>query len=228
MTLIDTFTQYKKLFITGTDTEVGKTYCASLMVKHLLDNSVEVFPFKPIAAGTRHYPDVKPLVKEQINEDAFCLWQAVQKRYSLTQINPIVFEQPIAPHIAAGLCGQTLDFERLDKEFSKVSQLGEVQLIEGAGGWHLPLNNSQLLSDWVAQQQLPVIMVVGVKLGCLNHALLTAQAIQSSGCKLVGWVANFIEGETDIAKQNVEFIKQKLNVPLLYQVLKGQTSLVSS
>lgn len=216
--LVELFNQHKKVFITGTDTEVGKTYCASLIVKSLLAKGVDIFPFKPIAAGTQHCGEFK-----QVNEDAFCLWNAVQKRYSLEQINPIVFKQAIAPHIAATIAQQTLDFVSLDDAFEQVEHLGEVQLIEGAGGWHLPLNNSQLLSDWVAKHNLPVIMVVGVKLGCLNHALLTAQAIEQSGCNLIGWVANFIEGDSVIAQQNVDFLKQKITAPLLSQINQGQT-----
>jgi len=228
MNVVELFNQHKKVFITGTDTEVGKTYCSSLLVKSLLKNGIDVFPFKPIAAGTQDYSefvDSQNAQPKQVNEDAFGLWNAVQKRYSLEQINPIVFEQPIAPHIAANMAQKTLDFTRLDEVFNKINNLGEVQLIEGAGGWHLPLNNSQLLSDWVAKHNLPVIMVVGVKLGCLNHALLTAQAVEQSGCNLIGWVANFIEGDNDVASQNVAFLKQKLNAPLLSEIHQGQTEL---
>jgi dethiobiotin synthetase len=227
MTLNQLFNQHKKLFITGTDTEVGKTYCVSLMVKYLLGKRVDVFPFKPIAAGTQHCIELANLelnkvMNAQVNEDALCLYNAVQKRYTLSQINPIVFEQPIAPHIAAKLEKQSLDISRLDNEFKQVEHLGDVQLIEGAGGWHLPLNDSELLSEWVAEQGLPVIMVVGIKLGCLNHALLTAQAIEQSGCKLIGWIANFIDGDSPVAKENALFLKQKLTAPQIAEIQQGQ------
>ena len=225
MNLVELFYQHKKIFITGTDTEVGKTYCASLMVKKLLESGVDVFPFKPIAAGTQDYGELgKPEYTKQINEDAWSLYNAVQKRYTLSQINPIVFEQPIAPHIAAKLEKQSLDISRLDNRFKQVEHLGDVQLIEGAGGWYLPLNDSQLLSEWVAKQGLPVIMVVGIKLGCLNHALLTAQAIEQNDCKLIGWVANFIEGDSTVARENALFLKQKINAPQLAEIKQGQMS----
>ncbi|MDU0111829.1 dethiobiotin synthase [Psychrosphaera aquimarina] len=226
MNISTLFNQHKTIFITGTDTEVGKTFCASLMVKALLKDNLDIFPFKPISAGTQYYPELEASNNTMANEDAVCLYNAVQRRYSLDQINPIVFDQPIAPHIAAKMAQQALDFNRLDIAYKGIKDLGEVQLIEGAGGWHLPLNDSELLSEWVAQHQLPVIMVVGVKLGCLNHALLTAQAIEQSGCNLIGWIANYIEGDSDIAKQNVAFIKQKLNAPLIHSVQQGQTELV--
>ena len=128
----------KSIFITGTDTEVGKTFCASLMVKALLKDNLAIFPFKPISAGTQYYPELEASNNTMANEDAVCLYNAVQRRYSLDQINPIVFDQPIAPHIAAKMAQQALDFNRLDMAYKGIKDLGEVQLIEGAGGWHLP------------------------------------------------------------------------------------------
>lgn len=219
--LTDLFNKHSKVFVTGTDTEVGKTYCSSLMIKTLLDQGIDVFPYKPISAGTEYDPELA----QQVNEDAKSLYLASAKAYPLSQINPIVFEPAIAPHIAANMANADLSFARLDSEYEKVQQLGKVQIIEGAGGWLLPLNDEQLLSDWVGQKGLPVIMVVSIKLGCLNHALLTAQAIAQSGCELVGWIANFNHGETDIGRENLNFIKQKLSAPLLFEVQREQTHL---
>lgn len=228
------FKQYPKVFITGTDTEVGKTYCASLLVSELVKQGIDVFPFKPISAGTQlieqsQYSDqhieVEPSVKKPVNEDALALYRAANKVYSIEQINPIVFEPPIAPHIAAEMAQQSLNLERLNTEYKKITKLGQVQIIEGAGGWLLPLNDHQLLSDWVSAQQFPVIMVVGIKLGCLNHAMLTTQAIAQSGCKLVGWVANFITGENDINMKNLAYLEKNINAPLITCVSQNQTSL---
>lgn len=248
MNILELFTKHKKIFITGTDTEVGKTYCASLIVKDLFKNGLDVFPFKPISAGTISYIEPsdtmsKATLKSNVtkshsfnrtgghnvnkaNEDAISLFDAVQNRYSLDQINPIVFQQPIAPHIAAKLENKTLDFKLLNNVFNNVDMLGDAQIIEGAGGWHLPLNETELLSDWVASKKLPVILVVGIKLGCLNHALLTAQAIEQSGCELIGWIANFIGGENDIARENLAFLQQKLTAPLITQIKQGQTEVL--
>ncbi|NVK24475.1 MAG: dethiobiotin synthase [Gammaproteobacteria bacterium] len=213
--------QFPSIFITGTDTEVGKTFCTSLMTKKLIQEGVDVFPFKPIAAGTEYSEDLN----QEVNEDAMSLHLATNKKYPISQINPIRFAPAIAPHIAAEQDGRVLDFNSLDDALETVSELGECRLIEGAGGWLLPLNEHQLMSDWVAQHEIPVIMVVAIKLGCLNHALLTAQAIEHAGCELVGWIANFKDRHTDIDLANAAFIKQKLKAPLLFSVKKGQDSL---
>lgn len=216
------FLNHQRIFITGTDTEVGKTYCSSLIVQHLNQADLDVFPFKPIAAGTEYSKEFN----QEVNEDALALYDACKRKYSLPQINPITYAPPIAPHIAAELEGVKLDFALLDQELKKVKTLGQSQLIEGAGGWLLPLNEHQLLSDWVAKHQLPVILVVSIKLGCLNHALLTAQAIKASGCDLVGWIANFNHGETDIGRKNMEYIQSQLDSPLLFEVHKGQRAII--
>lgn len=220
-THVELLKQYPRIFITGTDTEVGKTYCTSLLTKDLIQCGLDVFPFKPIAAGT----DFNKELNDHVNEDAYELHLAANKKYSISQINPITYKPAIAPHIAAKQEGKTLDFGTLNEALSNVDGLGQCQLIEGAGGWLLPLNNQELLSDWVADHKLPVVMVVAIKLGCLNHALLTAQAIKQSGCELVGWVANFKGSESDIDLENAAFIKQKLTAPLLFTVKKDQQSL---
>ncbi len=220
-TLLGLVKKYPKLFITGTDTEVGKTYCTCLMLKELKKHQVDVFPYKPISAGTEFDHDIQ----QEVNEDAKSLYLAVDKSYPLAQINPIVFAPPIAPHIAAKQANRALSFDVLSREYDKVAEVGEVQLIEGAGGWLLPLNDRELLSDWVANQGLPVVMVVSIKLGCLNHALLTAQAIAQSGCKLVGWIANFNHGESEVGRENLNFIEQKLSAPLLFEVQPQQQSI---
>ncbi len=219
--------KHDSIFITGTDTEIGKTYCSSLLVKHFLKSGISVNPFKPISAGVN-----EAMTDESgmpVNEDAFELWHASGKQFSINEINPIVYKHPIAPHIAAVIENKPLGFAQLDEVLPAALALADMTLIEGAGGWLLPLNNEQLLSDWVASHNMPVVMVVGVKLGCLNHALLTAQAITASGCELVGWVANFVEGETEISRKNVEFLTQKLkalhNAPCLFEVQKDQTTL---
>ena len=219
--LVQLTTDYPTLFITGTDTEVGKTYCTSLIVKDLVQKGVDVFPFKPIAAGTEYNSEFD----QQLNEDALSLFEAVNRRYSLQQINPITYEPAIAPHIAAAQLNQSLTAEVLDQELGKIDDLGSCRLIEGAGGWLLPLNDKELLSDWVADHEIPVVMVVGIKLGCLNHALLTAEAIEQSDCELVGWIANFKDGESEIALENAKFLQQKLKAPLLFSVKSNQKAL---
>jgi len=214
-----------QFFITGTDTEVGKTYCTGLMVKYYQSLGQSVFPFKPISAGVDKSCRVDG---RAVNTDAYELWLACDRRYQLDEINPIVFQEPIAPHIAAENEGRGLNSALLDDIYNEKPKANRT-LIEGAGGWLLPLNDSELLSDWVARKQLPVVLVVGVKLGCLNHALLTAQAIEQTGCRLVGWVANFVQGETQTGRKNVEYLREKLKqvyrVDCLFEVRKGQTEI---
>ena len=214
-----------RLFVTGTDTEVGKTYCTTLLVKHLMAQGKTVFPFKPVSAGVESHllVDDKP-----VNLDAYELWQATAKRYVISAINPIVFQQAIAPHIAANNEGRTLGYTELDEVYTQIPE-SDMCVIEGAGGWLLPLNETELMSDWVAQKGLPVVLVVGIKLGCLNHALLTALAIRQSGCQMIGWIANFLEGETETARQNAQYLSQQFSrlyqAPCLFEVQRGQTQL---
>lgn len=209
------FANNRHVFITGTDTEVGKTFCSALLLNYLNSIGKSVMPFKPIAAGCEKMVGFD----EPVNEDAVALWNATQRQYSLHAINPIRFEPPIAPHIAAGLVGKRLTANDIDSFYLPLHE--QPLLIEGAGGWYLPLNEQELLSDWVAQHNIPVIMVVGVKLGCLNHALLTANAIAQSGAQLVGWIANFIEGRNAVLEANVEYLQNRLAAPMLCEVEHG-------
>ena len=216
--------QHQSLFVTGTDTEVGKTYVTKLIVDTLYKQGYPVFPFKPVSAGTMKIEMLGNEYNNQyVNEDAYELWQACHHKYSIEQINPIVFQQAIAPHIAAEYENKPLSIEVLNEVFTASQKHTQhlPRIVEGAGGWLLPLNAKELMSQWVSAEKIPVVLVVGVKLGCLNHALLTAQAIQHSGCELVGWVANFLQGETDVARKNLDYLKQALTVPCLFEVSKG-------
>lgn len=215
----------KRFFVTGTDTEVGKTYCSALITRFLTKQGKSVFPFKPIAAGTEANPNFN---NDKVNEDAAKLYEACNGAFKLEQINPILFNEAIAPHIAAKIHGDRISITRLNQAYIQIPNT-EYALIEGAGGWLLPLNEKELMSQWVVEQKLPVVMVVGVKLGCLNHALLTAQSILQSGGILHGWVANFVEPENEISRENVEYLKTKLNelynAPCLFEVQYGQEQL---
>jgi dethiobiotin synthetase len=214
-----------QFFVTGTDTEVGKTYCSSLIIKAIIKSGKSVFPFKPIAAGVDLNQHIN---SEPVNDDAYQLWLACGQRFSIEQINPILLPQAIAPHIAAEIEGQVLDYNRLDQALSQIPN-EQYCLIEGAGGWHLPLNTSQLMSTWCVDKGLPVIVVVGIKLGCLNHALLTCGSIIHSGAHIIGWIANFIEGETEIGRKNVDYLqtklKQEFQIDKLAEVQRDQVAL---
>lgn len=241
MSLSKLFKTYPHIFITGTDTEVGKTYCSAVILRQMQNENLSVFPFKPISAGTipieqtsLNKVEIKSDLFEQgagssVNEDAAALYQATNGKFDLNLINPIVFDEPIAPHLAAQHEGRLLNKQLLDVTWAntqkKIKGHTDFALIEGAGGWLLPLNNDELLSEWVAEQNLPVVLVVGIKLGCLNHALLTAQAVIASGCRLVGWVANFIEPESPVGRENVNYLKTQLkrqyDVDCILEVPRG-------
>ncbi|MFC0117385.1 dethiobiotin synthase [Pseudoalteromonas xiamenensis] len=200
----------QSFFITGTDTEVGKTHVTSLLLKYLAHKQKFAFGFKPIAAGA------EIAFGQPVNTDALLLMESSTTHAKYEQVNPFCFMSPVAPHIAAAREGKSLSVLDLTKKYEEITSLGqEYTLVEGAGGWMIPLNDTEYFSDWVSLQQLPVILVVGMKLGCLNHAMLTLRVIEQAGCKCVGWVANQVDPEMLEYEQNLETLKSHLHVPLL-------------
>lgn len=210
-------------FITGTDTDVGKTYCSALFLKALHRAGLTCLPFKPIAAGCEFIDG------ELKNADALSLIAASQCTLPYSLVNPYAFEPPIAPHIAAQLIGTTLNLDGIQASYEHLlTQQADVLLIEGAGGWHLPISladqehDSVLLSEWVIKQQLPIIIVVGMKLGCLNHALLTIAAIESAGGHIAGWIANQCDLDMAYYQENLHSLKQLIKAPFLTEVTHCQ------
>lgn len=203
----------KRFFITGTDTDVGKTFVTCALLHHFGRAGCKVLGFKPISAGC------EVINQTLVNQDAALIQAHSNVDAPLNVINPIAFEPPIAPHIAANQVGERIDFARLDRGWKALQEIpADVYLVEGAGGWCLPLNELNTLNQWVERQKLEVILVVGIKLGCLNHALLTAGAIKSQGLKLSGWVANVIEPNTAFIGQNIAHLKAVLDAPCIAQV----------
>lgn len=201
----------KTFFVTGTDTEVGKTFVTAYMMQQLHQRYEQsVAGHKPIAAGAE-------LNNGQLeNEDALALQLAASEQIPLNIVNPICFEAPIAPHIAAQESEHPISFDELSCGLAEIQQYhSDFLFVEGAGGWLLPLNEKELLSDWVAEQQLPVILVVGLRLGCLNHALLTYQAIQQSGANCIGWIGNQVDRQFSRMQENIDTLKQRLPVECL-------------
>jgi len=199
----------KKVFITGTDTDVGKTVVSCAVLKYANDLGFKTVGLKPISAGCE-------LTHGGLrNEDALLLQQYASHHLDYDIINPIAYQEPIAPHIAAKKKGEFIDLTLVDAAFTKVPDDINFTVIEGAGGWHLPIDNSHYFSSWVAERELDVILVVGVKLGCLNHAILSAQAIQHSGANLIGWIANSLT--VDIANYDdmIETLTVALPAPLM-------------
>lgn len=198
----------KNIFITATDTDAGKTFVTCALSKAITDHNKRVAVFKPISAGC-------DLVDGKlINEDAKCLSEFANMGQPIEQINPIAYKEPIAPHIAASLLKQKIDLPDLTEHFKKVlANQADVTFVEGAGGWRLPLGESQgkqtFLSDFAIQQQFDVILIVNMKLGCLNHALLTYQAIVADGLNCIGWIANSAQSDAmDYLAENIAQLKQ--------------------
>lgn len=200
----------KEFFITGTDTDAGKTHVTSLLLKLLAQHKKNAIGFKPLAAGC------EMAFEQLVNADALMLMESATVSAKYDVINPFAFAPPIAPHIAAEQVGVTITLDKLSTAYSTLKQQGaDYHLTEGAGGWALPINNTDYLYDWVKDEQLPVILVVGMKLGCLNHALLTAAHMQSLGINCVGWIANQVDPNMDEYQANLDSLKARLPFPIL-------------
>lgn len=193
-------------FVTGTDTDAGKTVIACALLQKAREQAKTTMAIKPVAAGCR-------LTSEGLrNDDALALSSAMTLSLPYDEINPVTFELPIAPHIAAHEQRVLLSPEFLADRCKKTLQQNQADftLIEGAGGWRVPLDydNNTFLSDMVKQLDVPVILVIGVKLGCLNHARLTAEAIAADGLHLAGWVANRTDADMLCFDENIKTLRQ--------------------
>lgn len=209
-------TQQSVYFVTGTDTDVGKTYVSRLLLQYF-NQSASAIGYKPIAAGANIIDG------ELKNEDALTLQSVSSSQLAYSDVNPICFKEPIAPHIASELTGKSIGISELNQWWELVKNQCEIALIEGAGGWRLPLNNQEYLSDFAKYIQCEVIVVVGMKLGCLNHALLTCEAIKKDGLVIKGWVANQLDESMDFYDENLAYLKQKLDVPFIGEIKTNQT-----
>ncbi|MBU2711975.1 dethiobiotin synthase [Zooshikella harenae] len=212
-------------FITGTDTEVGKTFISCALLERARVDGLATAAIKPIAAGCQ-------LTAEGWqNEDAILLKQCMTEPRRYPEVNPIALQSPIAPHIAALEEENPLTANDIASLCQRlITPSVDLTLVEGAGGWRVPLNDQETLADVVKLLNIPVILVVGMKLGCLNHALLTAEVIRSDGLRLAGWVANTIDPEMSRFQENVDTLKVLLNTPCLGVVpyLDEFTSMESS
>lgn len=205
-------------FVAGTDTEVGKTFITCALLRSLNAMGLSTAAYKPIAAGCE-------VTSQGLrNEDALLLQAACSLELAYSEVNPIALAPPIAPHIAAKQIAQLIELDTISYGFRHLqAKQPDVLLVEGAGGWCLPLGENSLgqqqtMPDFVKQQQLPVILVVGMRLGCLNHALLTAKAIRSDGLILAAWVANQIGGEMPFLQENIESLNTLLAAPMLANI----------
>lgn len=197
-------------FVIGTDTNVGKTYVASALVKHFADAGLKTVGMKPVASGCELSEK-----NDLINEDVTALTSASNVSASLDLINPYRFAPAIAPHIAAEQVGVQIDLNIIKQAHEQLSSMADMVIVEGAGGFYVPLNNAETLADLAVELNLPIILVVGMRLGCINHALLTVAAIQSRGLSLAGWVANQIEPNMPMFDENLSSLQARIAAPCL-------------
>lgn len=199
----------KHWFITGTDTDVGKTVASCALLQAAAQMGYRTAGYKPVASGSE-------MTAEGLrNSDALALQANSNQALSYSQVNPVTLSEATSPHIASASEGRAIHLPELSQGLRQLEQTADWILVEGAGGWFTPLSSQATFADWVQQEQLPVIMVVGVKLGCINHALLTALAIRQAGLKLAGWVANEVIPAGARQGEYLATLTQKIDAPLL-------------
>jgi len=192
------------IFIAGTDTGVGKTLVATAVVRALVQQGLRVAAMKPVAAGavsTAH---------GLRNTDALSLAAAANIKAPYEVINPYCFPQPVSPHIAACEAGMAIEIQLIKARFDELARDADAVVVEGAGGWLVPIGAKQTMADVAMALGLPVLLVVGLRLGCLNHSLLTARAIEASGARLTEWVGNHIEFHFERGAENIATLEAQL------------------
>ncbi len=197
-------------FVAGTDTDVGKTLVTSALLHLANEQGLKTLGLKPISAGCESTPEGLR------NDDALMLEQHSSVKLPYDQRNPIALEQAIAPHIAAANSGKRISVDRIEGICRGAMMTPfDLCLIEGAGGWRVPLNQRETMADIPKSLSTPVILVVGLRLGCLNHALLTAEAIRRDTLNIAGWVANIVDPEMSEVSANIDTLQYYFPFPLL-------------
>lgn len=199
-------------FVTGTDTGVGKTLVACALLHAFARDGRRVVGMKPVAAGA------SDAAGRWGNEDVAALAAASNVQADRSSVNPYLLKLAVAPHIAAAAEGVVIDLSAIERSFATLRELADVVVVEGVGGFRVPLTDREDSADLAVRLGLPVILVVGMRLGCLNHALLTVEAIAARGLELAGWVANSIDPEMAKRPENVAALRARIAAPLLGEV----------
>lgn len=200
------------VFVTGTDTGIGKTAASRLLVQGLVGRGESVAVMKPVSSGCER--------SEQglRNADALALMSASNVAASYELVNPYAFAPPVSPHLAAADTGIEIRLDRIKTCYDTLAGRAGLVIVEGVGGWQVPLSATTTVADLALALELPVILVVGMRLGCLSHALLTDQAIRSSGARPMGWVANCLEADDFALEGCIETLKTRIGSPLLASI----------
>jgi dethiobiotin synthetase len=199
-------------FITGTDTGCGKTEITLGLMRALQQRGERVQGMKPVASGAQ------PTAQGLRNEDALRIQAQGSSELPYDWINPFAYAPPIAPHLAARRANRPIEPESILDAFTRIAGHADRVVVEGVGGWQVPLNGAFTVADLALRLELPVILVVGLRLGCINHALLTATSIRQSGARLLGWVANQVEPGMAELKGNLETLHDRLQAPCLGEI----------
>lgn len=195
----------KTYFVTGTDTDAGKTIVTCGLLEAARLKGLTTLALKPVSAGCHQSEEGLR------NDDALALMEAMTLSLPYEQVNPLAFESPVAPHIAAAEAGVRMTLDRLTGYCrGALMNKNDIALIEGAGGWRVPLNSREMITGLARELNTPVILVVGMKLGCINHGLLTVEAILRDGVKLAGWVANQMDPDMNRYDENLQTLKSMI------------------
>lgn len=199
-------------FVTGTDTEIGKSLSSSALLHAFAAQGKRVAGMKPVAAGATWFEG------RWHNDDVSLITAASNIAIAPELVCPYLLHEPAAPHIAAAMEGMQFDLAHIKRCFEQIRPQADIVVVEGVGGFRVPLTDEADTADLAVQLGLPVILVVGMRLGCISHALLTAEAIHARGLKLAGWIANQIDPGMRHASANIDTLKQRLNAPLIGRI----------
>lgn len=197
-------------FITGTDTEVGKTWLSAGLLRLLSREGLSTIAMKPVASGC-----ARSTTGELRNADAECLMRHMTVAADYADINPYAFAPPIAPHIAASRAGVQIDIDLITEKFRSLANRADAIVVEGVGGWQVPLDDSHTVADLATRLAAPVILVAVIRLGCLNHTLLTVESIRQHSVNLLGWVANPLAADAAALQENIDSLRTRIDAPLL-------------
>lgn len=197
------------VFVSGTDTGVGKTYASCTLLASLRARGRRATGMKPVASGCRVTPDGLR------NDDAQALIAASDPKPAYADCNPYALGAPIAPHIAAREAGVQIRLDPIRAACARIARNADRVVVEGVGGWLAPLSDSLMQADLARALELPVVLVVGLRLGCISHALLSARAIREDGCVLAGWIANRIDPAMSHVDANLDTLRARIDAPLL-------------
>lgn len=202
----------KTWFITGTDTDVGKTVVTIALLQTMASQGFISAGFKPVASGAVNSAEGLR------NQDALLLQLSSNCDLPYSMINTFTFAEPTAPHIASEVTGEPICFKRLSDGLHCLQHRVDRLVVEGAGGWFTPLSQQRYFAEWLIEERLPVILVVGMKLGCINHALLTCLAIEQAGLQLAGWVANHIQPHQARKREYLSYLTTTMTAPFLGEI----------